>query len=123
MKDHLSVVAGWSRSVVRKVAEEDMVAADRMMMMGEMMMLTNLSAQIATTEEGAVVDITTIGVVRIVVDTTIGVGLTEEEEERGAATVVEEVIVEARGALIATEAALPTITTRGMLQIVTIING
>ena len=95
-----------------------MVAADRMMMMGEMMMLTNLSAQIATTEER--VDITTTGVVRMVVDTTIGVGLTEEE--RGAATVVE-VIVEVRGALIAMEAALPTITTRGMLQIVTIING
>ena len=121
MKDHLSVVAGWSRSVVRKVAEEDMVAADRMMMMEEMMMLTNLSAQIATTEEGAVVDITTIGVVRMVADTMKGVGLTEEE--RGAATVVEEVIVEARGALIEMEAALPTITTRGMLQIVTIING
>ena len=80
------------------------------------MMLTNLSGQTATTnlEEGVADMTATTGVVG------------RMEEERGAAIVVE--VVEERRALIVMEAvmevvALPTITTKSLLKIVTIIKG
>jgi hypothetical protein len=112
MRGHRSVVAGWSKSVARKAAEEeeeDMVATNHTTMREEMRMLTNLSDQIATMEEGAVAqDIMTA---------------TTEAEEKEAVIVME--VVE-RGDLTVMEAvteavALPTTTTKSMLQIVTII--
>jgi hypothetical protein len=121
LKGPLNVVAGWSKSVVKR--GDIMMAvmeAKSIMIMTEETIHSNLSATViiaGALEEGVAQDIT---IAMTGVDHMVEIGAAVIVEVEIGVVIVMEVEI---GAATVTEVVAPTITTKNMLQIVTIIEG